>query len=660
MLADGVSGFDNFKKVTWSRCPDRLNKSVFRQLDFESGWLIWQWAPARPLVAFHILRPATWLRARLCMSSESASPTEFWCQSCIGSDRLNLAVRLQTLQPLDTLIDKWGKPPAEVVEDWRYQFTLSNKTHSVPPSVDAKLEFPLSHVLAYPDGQLLTLKAIESKLEHCTVFHASTLSDVAPPNMLPSDSDNIPRVSNALCLEDILEQPSDSNLAPHTESTKENILVQREPIAASSSLQLHAAELINPISTTSLSKHAKPTQKQKVAVKHRTIVLLVTVLIACTTLLTLSFTGSKEDESSIATTKNQYSNPAPFTPAFRDEFDHQEKVGSFDVNSGVNRSPDENAPLDLSTMEGAPDQLTVQADHSLQALLTNLGADKAGNQSDAAILDSVQDLISKHNSAKLVEDTLSKQESAMSSEGSSPSVSPFNDSITSEEMILGKDDLIGTANSKQSIELETTSKSALESGTFQASWSPTKSLEKKSIRVSFVPRDKVSVCRIHLSIPEPIQLKPEEPLIVAGRQDVFWDLAIEDDTVSLKVYLRSKPARAWYIATAVRVKLASAAEFPLGPTDANIVCSRLHSYLLSLDKQRSTLQAMTTDSKFRTKVKDAMKAVDEEIKQTDKNLKTWREIQELSKYFYESAVFQIDFASSESNLPPSEFTIPIN
>ncbi len=146
-------------------------------------------------------------------------------------------------------------------------------------------------------------------------------------------------------------------------------------------------------------------------------------------------------------------------------------------------------------------------------------------------------------------------------------------------------------------------------------------------------------------------IKPEEPIIVAGRQDISWNLALEDDTVSLKVYMRSKPARAWYIATAVRVKLATEAEFPLEPTDATFVCTRLHNYLLTLDKQRSSLQTVNPDSKNRSKIKDAVKAVDEVIKQTDKNLKTWREIQELSKFFYESAVIKIDFASSEGDLP---------
>ncbi len=112
MLADGVSGSDEVKNVTWNRCPDRLNRSVFRQLDFESGWLIWQWRPAQFAELSHPSMAGTWLRAKLKIGSDSTAMPEFWCRKSDGPNFFNVAVQLQTLQPLDALIEKWGKPPA--------------------------------------------------------------------------------------------------------------------------------------------------------------------------------------------------------------------------------------------------------------------------------------------------------------------------------------------------------------------------------------------------------------------------------------------------------------------------------------------------------------------------------------------------------------------
>ncbi len=214
MLADGVSGSDEVKNVTWNRCPDRLNRSVFRQLDFESGWLIWQWAPAHFTLLSHSPKDDTWFRAYLKTGSGSNGTPEFWCRKSDGPNLFNVAVKLQTLQPLDALIEKWGKPPAELIEDWCSQFASNDTAYFDSSLVDAQYDLPLSHVLAFPDGQLLTLNVIESELAACTAFDRESPSRILPPVTLPADLETIPSISETLRFVDILESRSASPVAP--------------------------------------------------------------------------------------------------------------------------------------------------------------------------------------------------------------------------------------------------------------------------------------------------------------------------------------------------------------------------------------------------------------------------------------------------------------
>ncbi len=660
MLAAEVPESDEKKQIAWYRCPDRLDNSVFRQFDHGSGWLVWGWRPSKQLHGFESSSERTWVRAEIELGEESA---EVWVRTSTEPNDYEISIRLQNLYPLDLLIDDWGAPPSEVVIDWTQQLGRDSVADSDLPESDLGLDIPLSHLLSLPDGRLITIRFIEERLQRSSVFH-----DSAPPPILLSrrwsdESEVQPFIKNVNCFADIARRRNTSATSIKLGTTKTDPFKPTSDVEPASDSKIVAQNAIEiaPVSNGPLASTTPKPHRQIKGSKNRLLVIgcAAGLLIAASTVVLLPSlmqstvsddptisTAVKKREASMNAFDASAANSAPNSAMPSEAIDatpNSQKTGTDDL------SP-ENAMLTLSNVGDSLAQLSEQADTSLQSLMASFGSNTSSDNADATLLNSVQEMFAKRDSQKVIEETFQAPDVGLTAGQTQAAASPFAESLADNDTMSTTDESSHVAESVPAIASDT--KSLPEVGSFHAEQPISNSFNKTSIRIPFRPQEKSSICRVQLDVPKNVLYKPENPYVLSGRQDVSWTVALEDDSVSLKVYLRSKPARAWYIATAVRVKLSTEVEFPLGPTDAINVCARLQNYLASLDKQRSMLEAMKSNSKVRSNATDALKVVDKEIKQTDKNLKTWREIQELATIFYHSNAIKLDFASSEDRLPP--------
>jgi hypothetical protein len=658
MLAAGVPESNEKKDITWNRCPERRNLFVFRQLDSESGWLVWGWKPSEPLQHLGNLQDRAWAKAQVKVDEEPRFITEVWLRKPIASPNYELALRLGVLQPLDALVNRWGPPPSEVLDDWVRQISMGGDS-KLSQQIDASaLKIPLCHLLAFPHGRLLELDFIEDRLQQGSRFAPAIAPSILLSPLPTQDSESTSISRNPMSLADLVA--SDKQLASSIGSELSKDIASLHPYSMKTA---NDTSTNNRIPLEEIGSRFTPNAKSKITKPHirpRTF-HAKRILIGCSlggligvSLLWMRFAGSKDDDRVISemrdgsSTLSIHSTVAQPTSFGSKESDQSDATSDFKRSSSHDASSD-SVSLELSHLGAEPDGLSAQADQSIQTLMTSLGANASDENADANLLTSVQEMFAKRDSQKVVEEALLAPSIDMPARADGAASTPFSEPLASnDEMTLAND-----ANKEaEPAETDPKSKSLPETGSFQASRPISKSMEKATFRMPFRPQEKKSICRVQLDVPKNLLYKPEDPYVLLGRQDVSWTVALEDDTVSLRVYLRSKPARAWYIATAVRVKLSPDVEFPIGPSDAINVCSRLQNYLASLDKQRSLLEAMKSKSKLRGNATDAIKVVDKEIKQTDGYLKTWREIQELVAVFYSSNRIRLDFASSEDTLPP--------
>ena len=146
-------------------------------------------------------------------------------------------------------------------------------------------------------------------------------------------------------------------------------------------------------------------------------------------------------------------------------------------------------------------------------------------------------------------------------------------------------------------------------------------------------------------------MTPEEPVELVGRHDMSWTVSFKDDSMSLAVYLRTKPAKSWTIATAVRLKMSPEIQIPIGPKDAAQVCFRLQNYLRWLEQNRQYGEAMRSNKKTSAMAKAGLAEIEKQVKATERSLKNWILVDDLVRAFYSSNALELELASSREKLP---------
>jgi hypothetical protein len=184
------------------------------------------------------------------------------------------------------------------------------------------------------------------------------------------------------------------------------------------------------------------------------------------------------------------------------------------------------------------------------------------------------------------------------------------------------------------------------------SFSVEQAYTKTTVRVPFRPNDRHAVCRARLNIDDNLLLEPTDTVEMVGRQDVSWTVAINDDGAILSIYLRSIPAKSWYIATAVHLRMETDVERPIGPKDATQVCARLQNYLRWLDHHRLIGESMQANRNTRSTATSGLIEIEKQIKAAEKSLHQWLAIEKLVLAFYRQNAFDLQLASSSDKLLP--------
>lgn len=320
-----------------------------------------------------------------------------------------------------------------------------------------------------------------------------------------------------------------------------------------------------------------------------------------------------------------------------------------ELNSPVEEDPE--VPLELaSDVQTLPDNtLDQQASSSLETLIGGIAGGKSPMKIEPISFESVAEALNTTNDEAIVQASLAESTSENSFD-LSQATKPFPETLDavpepSEDSMEKATTSEGNAVDKLSTE------NPSESG-FVAQTFPIKQPQSKStIRVPFKPIDKQAVCRVKLKMGDNVLLKPEDSVELVGRQDTAWTIALTDDSFNLKVYLRSIPAKSWYVATAVRLSVGLNTEFPIGKDDATRVCIRLQNHLNWLDQNRLIGESMRSNRKTRSMAIAGLEQIETQTKSTEKSLKNWLAIEKLVLAFYQDNAIELELASSSDKLP---------
>lgn len=526
---------------------------------------------------------------KLNTSASVRDGVHLWSVRGLQSDTHHL-LKLGHLSCLGELLNTWGAPPEVILSDWREQLARSGAASRLDDLSKPESWLQLNRLLVATDGRIFDVFELMKTSSEGGSLTSSLLSN-----------------ANSSLQRSGLER-----------SLKANPKIAEAPIRRATTKQ--------------------PLRNQRMLFIGSGAVL-ATILVGCGIWLLFP------EGSEVAQVPN---------PKIVDQRDEKilprDEPTTFDVNASSNESDE---PLGLSTVQElgeASSDLEAEATASLESLLSSLGKDAKSDEPNGEIFASVQKLFEERDDKKIVEESLPVAGSEFSS--SSSTATPFAEPLEADAPEVMSDSGIIISGTSTAEPTDSESENGAEAKALNSQkWTFAKSLDKRLIKVPFRPSDKSAVCRVRLVAPPELQMLPEGPVLLGGKQDAKWRVAFEDEAVSLNVYLRSKPARSWYIATAVCASIDGDRQFPVTTNDAQLVCKRLQLHLKWLDQQRVMIDKAKQNSRLRSSAYDAIREVDKQIKQTEQSLSSWQEVSKLVSLFFSSCSFELDFAVESDALP---------
>ena len=624
MNPSGITFPSELMCFRWERCPDRDGRLVFRGESNGSRWIKWQPAP----------------RSKSLSRLETSDKKRTWQSVSMDATRvdfpaLNLfylpdvegipdaegipvvegdphsawyAVHLGGLEIVDDLVDRFDMPPIDVLRDWAAQIddALPTRIHSSDL---------LSHILATPDGRLLSLRAIEGVMNQTSSRHFDSNPEMRLPGFDIEVGGSLlgARSKAQLTLGELLQKGS---------SKKPTL-----PILVSPSLSNTPSKISVKRNTTNRSSKNQRNPR----------LLGYSAVVAGTLVVALLYLRSSSQSNLFVAAERIDSLKVPI------------KLGQTQESGSEFVASDKELVTPLEITHNDPtlpnDQLSNQANDSLQNLLSRFsGGAAVADSNDSISFESIEAFIRKKDGGATI------QPATESSDGdfTKPILTtpPFSESLDA----ANPDQTMEA--SAMAPEVAKSDNEVAEQGIFEHSIPLQQAQSKQTIRVPFKPNERQAVCRARLRIAQDVLQKPVEAVKLVGRQDTVWTVALKDDSVSLLVYLRTKPSRSWYIATTVRVKLGPESEFPIGPRDATQVCLRLQNYTRWLEQNRLLCESMRSNSKTRSMALAGLDEIDKRIKATQKSLETWINIEELVRVFYRENALELELASSTELLQP--------
>jgi hypothetical protein len=545
-------------------------------------------------------------------------------QSESPSSQTWLSLQLGSMQSVDLLVDRFGRPPDEVQRDWQLQHENLPSTTSLSPCL-------LSHLLVLPDGRLYSLALVEALIAHSIASGTEVLT-----------LDDSPPIPDEKCLRDAPLSRGTANL-PLDDLGRGDLattdLSQKpfEPKASSAILDLASHPSLGDqarlLSKTTLRDRRQHDRLSSLARSKKAYYFY-----AATGLVLLVGLGTWMSRSSPQLAQRDTSPSTGIAMKPEGEPSWEPEVAA----------PESLVPLEFSSdSQSLPENiLDSQASSSIESLIGQIAGGKSPASIDSISFESVTEALSKSNDEAIVQESLAVAASEHSgdlSKATQPFAEPLDQATTPE--------IMGEAAVSANSATDKLSGSTSDPGFVAQSVSIRQAQFKSTIRVPFKPNDRQAVCRVKLNMADDVLLKPAEAIVLVGRQDTGWTVALDDDSVNLNIYLRSVPARSWYIATAVRLKLGIDTEIPIGKNDATQVCLRLQNYLRWLDQSRQVGESMRSNKKTRSMAMAGLEQIEKQTKSTEKSLKHWLAIEKLVLAFYEENAIEVELAASEAMLP---------
>jgi len=631
MIPTGVTVPNELDSFAWEQCPDLNGQPVIRLFSDTTSWILWQSSLESSSTDIRRSENLGWrtvsLNAEARAESEPNVDVAYLRTIAEGSAASWLAVQLGSINSLDKLVDHFGDPPLSVFRDWAIQVEQSVSKH-----LDASVF--LSHVLVTTDGRLLSLPSLAARVkESIRGATESALTGFSLPTLEHGVPKDIPTAGKKASV--LLSALLDGTL-------KKPIVQSKQKPKQSISIPSTKLDALTPKQVV-VSDKSKPQRSTKI------VWISTAAAIVCAMTGGFAFWPSEEPKQVAQ---------QPIKASTKADTIH---TADTPTESAQSFMPDAEptTPLELTTNEQlAPnDALANQASDSVQKLLSGLGGSDSKFMTDSVSFESVEAILKKPAEGDSVEQQLSNP--TPDDVAAMPSATkPFDEPLEADmpESLMENQD--STASAEKASPEQPPADGPPEHGAVTQSITIQQAQSKKIIRVPFKPNDRQAVCRAKLTIPPDMLQNPVEPVELVGRQDTAWTVAVKDDSVSLLVYLRTKPAKAWYVATSVRAKLGPGIEFPIGPQDATQVCLRLQNFSRWLEQNRQLCESMKSNKKTRATAIAGLEEIEKRMKSTDQLLKSWIAIEELARAFYSQSSIELELASSHEYLPGTTKEIP--
>jgi hypothetical protein len=179
-------------------------------------------------------------------------------------------------------------------------------------------------------------------------------------------------------------------------------------------------------------------------------------------------------------------------------------------------------------------------------------------------------------------------------------------------------------------------------------------IQKEEFRMPFAVNPKVAAVYVQWDLPSEIFISPEAPILITGKQEQTWTIALKDESSKLAVTIKSKPARKWLMGVVVKLRRDDGVEFPIAVGDAKVMQQQLITRSKELTKQTQFLELVKSAKGGRAFASYYMPLAEASIKQTESAIKQWVEIDDLVNQFYQSHKVNLTFQAGEKQLPSKQ------
>jgi hypothetical protein len=176
-------------------------------------------------------------------------------------------------------------------------------------------------------------------------------------------------------------------------------------------------------------------------------------------------------------------------------------------------------------------------------------------------------------------------------------------------------------------------------------------VQKEELRIPFSVNAKTASVQVQWELPEEMLITPEAPVMLTGKQEQTWTIALKDESSKLVVTVKSKPNRKWLLGTVVKLAGENGMEFPIAPGDAKLMQQQWMARSKELTKQTQFLEQVKGAKGGRAFASYYLPLAESSLKQTELAIQLWIDIDDLVNQFYQSHTLNLTFFANANATP---------